>query len=89
MSAQRKRLIVIALAIVVAAVVGLLVFLPRHQPPPAIAGMVRQTEIRIAPEITGRLASLEVRAGQQVRKGELEVRAPHLPTLQDTLRAQG
>jgi HlyD family secretion protein len=71
MSAQRKRLIVIALAIVAVAVAGLLVFLPRHHPSPAIAGMVRQTEIRIAPEITGRLASVEVRAGQQVRKGEL------------------
>ena len=33
--------------------------------------MVRQTEIRIAPEITGRLASIEVRAGQAVRKGDL------------------
>ncbi|MBL6614447.1 MAG: efflux RND transporter periplasmic adaptor subunit [Reyranella sp.] len=71
MSAQRKRLIVIALAIVVVAGVGLLVFLPRHQSSPAIAGMVRQTEIRIAPEITGRLASVEVKSGQQVHKGEL------------------
>jgi multidrug resistance efflux pump len=33
--------------------------------------MVRQTEIRIAPEITGRLTSVAVRAGQAVRKGEL------------------
>jgi HlyD family secretion protein len=33
--------------------------------------MVRRTEIRIAPEIAGRLASIEVQAGQTVRKGEL------------------
>lgn len=71
MSAQRKRLIVIALVAVAVAIGGLLVFLPRHHPSPPIAGMVRQTEIRIAPEITGRLAIIEVRAGQQVRKGEL------------------
>jgi len=32
---------------------------------------VRQTEIRIAPEISGRLTSVAVRAGQAVRKGEL------------------
>ena len=33
--------------------------------------MVRQTEIRIAPEISGRLTAVAVRAGQAVRKGEL------------------
>jgi len=71
MSAQRKRLLVIASVVVVAAVVGLAVFLPRPHPSPAIAGLVRQTEIRIAPEITGRLASIDVQAGQKVRKGEL------------------
>jgi HlyD family secretion protein len=71
MSAQRKRQLIIALAIVAVAVAGLFAFLPRRHPSPAIAGMVRQTEIRIAPEITGRLASIEVRAGQAVRKGDL------------------
>ena len=71
MSARRKRQLIIALAIVAVAVAGLLAFLPRHRPLPAFAGMVRQTEIRIAPEITGRLASIDVQAGQAVRKGEL------------------
>jgi HlyD family secretion protein len=33
--------------------------------------MVRQTEIRIAPEISGRLASIPVHAGQSVHKGDL------------------
>jgi HlyD family secretion protein len=36
-----------------------------------IPGMVRQTEVRIAPEVTGRLASIEVRQGQHVKLGEL------------------
>jgi HlyD family secretion protein len=36
-----------------------------------IPGMVRQTEIRIAPETTGRLASIAVAPGQHVKKGEL------------------
>ncbi|WP_372395920.1 HlyD family efflux transporter periplasmic adaptor subunit [Azospirillum sp. HJ39] len=35
-----------------------------------VAGMVRQTEIRVAPETTGRLLSLAVGAGQTVRKGD-------------------
>lgn len=36
-----------------------------------IPGMVRQTEIRMAPEITGRLASIAVRQSQHVKQGEL------------------
>lgn len=37
----------------------------------ALPGMVRQTEIRIAPEITGRLTSIAVQPGQRVRKGDV------------------
>ena len=37
----------------------------------AIAGMVRRTEIRIAPETSGRLASVAVKPGQKVRKGDI------------------
>jgi HlyD family secretion protein len=67
---RRGLLVVSGLVVVVAA--AILVTRPWQQPPVSpIAGMVRQTEIRIAPEITGRLASLAVRAGQKVRKGEL------------------
>lgn len=61
----------VALAIVALAVAAVFVLIPRRNAPLPIAGMVRQTEIRIAPEITGRLASITVRAGQRVRRGEL------------------
>jgi HlyD family secretion protein len=37
---------------------------------PAIVGVVRETEIRIAPETDGRLTSILVASGQQVRKGD-------------------
>jgi multidrug resistance efflux pump len=37
----------------------------------AIPGVVRETEIHIAPEISGRLASVLVTAGQKVRKGDI------------------
>jgi HlyD family secretion protein len=40
-------------------------------PPPSIPGMVRETEIRIAPEIGGRLESLLVQPGQRVWKGDV------------------
>jgi HlyD family secretion protein len=38
---------------------------------PLITGMVRETEILIAPEISGRLATVSVRPGQRVKKGDL------------------
>jgi HlyD family secretion protein len=38
---------------------------------PLITGMVRETEILIAPEISGRLAAVYVRPGQKVKKGDL------------------
>jgi HlyD family secretion protein len=38
---------------------------------PPILGMVRQTEIRIAPDATGRLATIAVIAGQHVHQGDL------------------
>ena len=72
MDALRKRRLVLALAgAAVLAAVAIVVLVPRHAPPSPLAGMVRQTEIRIAPEISGRLTSVAVRAGQAVRKGEL------------------
>jgi HlyD family secretion protein len=71
MDAHGRRRLVLALAgAAVLAAVAIVVLVPRHAPPP-LAGMVRQTEIRIAPEISGRLTSVAVRAGQAVRKGEL------------------
>jgi HlyD family secretion protein len=42
-----------------------------EQTKPPIPGMVRQTEIRIAPDTTGRLASVAVTPGQHVHKGDL------------------
>ncbi len=39
--------------------------------PPPIVGVVHQTEIRIAPETSGRLASFGVSKGQEVHKGDM------------------
>jgi multidrug resistance efflux pump len=72
MSPSRVRLL---LSVLTGAVVIGPVVLAYGQRTPAIgapiAGMVRQTEIRIAPETTGRLASIAVSPGQHVRKGDL------------------
>jgi multidrug resistance efflux pump len=71
MRAPRRKVVLISLAVVaVAAALTALAFdRPRSAPP--VAGMVRQTEIRIAPEITGRLTAIIVQSGQQARKGDL------------------
>jgi HlyD family secretion protein len=71
MNVQLRRRLFIGLAVAGVGIAALIAFIPRHSATPAIAGMVRQTEIRIAPEVTGRLASIDVRAGQPVRKGDL------------------
>jgi HlyD family secretion protein len=83
--ALRKPWLIAALAIVVVvAVAAFFLFGPRPEAAPPIAGMVRQTEIRIAPEMTGRLASIAVQAGQPVRKGELLAQLAN-PELQASL----
>ena len=57
------------MAAIVAAAIVLGVLAPQAAPPPLI-GMVRTTEIRIAPEISGRLARFLVEPGAQVQAGQ-------------------
>src|SRR5437899_7610738 len=71
MNARRRTWLIVAPAVAVVAVAVVVAVVSKPAATPSIAGMVRQTEIRIAPEITGRLASIAVHAGQAVRKGEL------------------
>src|SRR5215471_7764379 len=66
-----RRAVLIGVAVVAVAVVAIGLAFDRPRAAPPIAGMVRQTEIRIAPEVTGRLTAIAVQTGQQVRKGDL------------------
>ncbi|WP_342364126.1 HlyD family secretion protein [Terrarubrum flagellatum] len=70
-----RRTVVIVLEICAAlsatAVCAAALLPARRQAQPPIAGMVRRTEIRIAPEVGGRLARIEVAPGQTVTKGAL------------------
>jgi HlyD family secretion protein len=66
-----KRLAIGLSAVVVIGGVATVIAWRQERPAPPIAGMVRQTEIRIAPDTTGRLASVAVGPGQHVRKGDL------------------
>ena len=62
---------VVALGLVIAAA-GVAAFaLWRPEPAPRVIGVVRATEIRIAPEVGGQLAAVKVRKGDRVRSGDV------------------
>ena len=64
-----SRLIVLAL-IVIAAAAGAY-WVSRPEPPPPIVGVVRATEVRIAPEVSAMLTAIKVHKGDTVRAGEV------------------
>jgi HlyD family secretion protein len=43
----------------------------RPAPEPRIVGVVRMTEVRVAPEVSGQLASIKVRKGERVHAGDV------------------
>jgi HlyD family secretion protein len=71
--ASRGRIIALALlgGLVLAAVGVGGYFLWRPEPAAPVVGVVRTTEIRIAPEVGGQLAAIKVQKGAQVRAGEV------------------
>jgi HlyD family secretion protein len=72
-SSRGSRLHIAAILIVLSAAAGILAFLilrPGVVAPPSPA-LVQTTEIKIAPEISGRLARYAVAKGQRVHAGEL------------------
>jgi len=71
MRAPPRKVVLVSLAVVAVAVVLIALAFDRPRATLEVAGMVRQTEIRIAPEITGRLTEIAVKTGQPVHKGDL------------------
>jgi HlyD family secretion protein len=68
----RGRTITILAAVLLIGVVGVAAFRfeTQRQPRPPVIGVVHETEIRIAPDISARLTSIGVKVGQEIRKGE-------------------
>jgi HlyD family secretion protein len=70
---RAERAAIIAIALVLAA--GVLIYLTRRSDSPAtIIGVVRATEVRVEPEVTGQLASIAVEKGAQVHAGDVLAR---------------
>src|SRR5262245_47403378 len=56
---------------VVAAAGGVTFLLLRPEPAAPLIGLVRATQIRVAPEVGGQLAAIKVRKGDKVRAGDV------------------
>jgi HlyD family secretion protein len=80
----------IAIAALVVAAVGGFYFLWRADAATPIVGVVRTTEIRIAPEVAGQLAAIKVEPGAHVRAGDVvaELSAVELTASVGQARAQ-
>jgi HlyD family secretion protein len=68
-SRTSKRTIALGLIVVAAGAGGYWLSRPESTPP--IVGVVRTTEVRIAPEVSGQLAAIKVHKGDIVRAGEV------------------
>ena len=69
MASRGRRIVVLGAALVAAGVATYLLLPP--QVPARIVGVVRTTEIRVAPEVAGQLASIKVHKGDRVRAGDV------------------
>src|SRR5580704_13970954 len=63
------RIVALGLIVVAAGVGGY--WLSRPEPAPPIVGVVRTTEVRIAPEVGGQLTAIKVHKGDRVRAGDV------------------
>ena len=88
---SRSRLVAVLVSVVAigAAVAVGFRYEVQRVPPAPLVGVVHETEIRIAPEISARLKSLLVASGQEVRKGEAlaELTSPEIAASLDEAKA--
>jgi HlyD family secretion protein len=89
MTNTRRLRIAAGLVIAALAIAAVYIVLRPERPAP-IVGVVRTTEVPIAPEIGGRLAAIKVRKGDRVHAGEVlaELAAPELTAALAQARAE-
>src|SRR4029453_11980721 len=69
MAEARRRILVLGLILVAAGIGGYLLLRPAPVAP--IVGVVRATQIRLAPEVGGQLATIKVEKGTRIRAGDV------------------
>jgi HlyD family secretion protein len=69
MASRGRRILLLGVILVAAGVGGYLLLRPER--PPQIVGVARATEIRVAPEVAGQLASIKVQKGDRVHAGDV------------------
>jgi HlyD family secretion protein len=69
--ASRTPMRIVALGLIVVAAVAAGYWFSRPEPTPAIVGVVRTTEVRIAPEVGGLLTAIKAHKGDHVRAGDI------------------
>src|SRR5215472_15582555 len=68
-SGKSPRIITLGLIVVAVAIGGY--WLSRPAPPPPVVGILRTTEVRVAPEVGGPLAAIKFHKGERVRAGDV------------------
>jgi HlyD family secretion protein len=68
-SRRAPRIVALGLLAIAASLGGY--WLLRPQPSPPLVGVVRTTEVRVAPEVGGQLAAIKFRKGGRVRAGDV------------------
>jgi HlyD family secretion protein len=69
MASRKARMVALGLLLVAAVGVGYALWRPGPALP--VVGVVRATEIRVAPEVSGQLAAIKVQKGDRVRAGDV------------------
>src|SRR5262245_21852577 len=68
-SRKPARIVALCVIVVAAGVGGYFLWRPEAAPP--IVDVVRTTEVRVAPEVSGQLATIKVQKGARVRAGDV------------------
>jgi HlyD family secretion protein len=69
MASRPKRIAALGLIVVTVGAAGYWLSRPERTPP--VIGVVRTTEVRVAPEVGGQLAAIKIRKGDVVRAGDV------------------
>src|SRR5262245_38897015 len=68
-SHRPARIVALGVIVVMVSLGGYFLWRPEAAPP--IVGVVRTTEVRVAPEVAGQLATIKVQKGASVRTGDV------------------